>query len=90
MGKYILEITGERKQETGPGSVRFGIGTGGGFETRTYSLDISKDDEAWPKAISIIQGIIDRLSDFRWERISSTRLFRLIYEDLHTNLGPTH
>lgn len=89
MTEYLLFVSAERKAETGPGSFRQGIGGGGGFEQRQHAIHIEvenderADKKAQEEAMRIVQDYQDRLEAFRWESITSTRLFRLIEQDLH-------
>lgn len=86
MTKYVLFVSGEYKIEMGPGSVRLGTG-GGGFDHRQHVICVADDEmvdkKAKEEATHIIRDYQDRLEAFRWQSITSTRLYRLIEENLH-------
>lgn len=87
MAEYMLFVSGEYKIQTGPGSFRLGTG-GGGFDHRQHVIRVADDEvtdeKAKEEAMRIVQDYQDRLDVFRWESITSTRLFRLIDENLHS------
>jgi hypothetical protein len=74
--RYLLFVTGERRKETGPGSVQLGVAHE--YETRTHSVEANDDITAREEAQKIIQSYLSNLTIWKWLKVESTELYRPI------------
>lgn len=74
--EYLLIVVGERRKETGPGSVRLGVERE--YETRTHHIEAENDVKARSEGQSVVQGYQDDLALFGWLGIDRIELYRRI------------
>lgn len=77
--RYLLMVTGERKKETGPGSVQLGVAHE--YESRTHSIEADDDDVARVEAQKIIQDYCVNLTSWRWLKVANIDFYRPISID---------